>query len=404
MEDGSSASASVRGAEADCPGSEMPFVVYILGLTIFALTTSEFMVAGMLPSLASALAVSVGEIGNLISLYALGMAIGGPVLTVLLLVRGLPNKQALLWLLAIYVAAGIVAACASGYGAMAAARIVMGVVSAAAFGVSLTICAELVAPEARGKAASFVLGGLMLAPVLGVPATAIIEQSLGWRASFWSVAMFSAVCAVSVVALVGESKGGAVISLKRELAALCNPGLWAAYATSGLIIGATFAAFSYLVPIFTQVSGFAPSAIPMLLAMYGAANVVGNLIVGRFADRYTLAVLAIGLAALGVFLAIFALYAESGVASVGALLGIGFTGVALNPAMVARVMKTADPGPLVNTMHTSVITAGLAAGTWAAGVGIDAGWGLRAPLWIGAVLALLGLMSLALAGLSRREP
>lgn len=382
----------------------MPFVVYILGLTIFALTTSEFMVAGMLPSLASALAVSVGEVGNLISLYALGMAIGGPVLTALLLVRGLPNKRALLWLLATYVAAGIVAACASGYGAIAAARVVMGVVSAAAFGVSLTICAELVAPEARGRAASFVLGGLMLAPVLGVPATAIIEQSMGWRASFWSVAIFSTICAFSVGALVGETKSGAVVSLKKECAALRNSDLWAAYATSGLIIGATFAAFSYLVPIFTQVSGFAPSAIPILLAMYGAANVVGNLIVGRFADRYTLAVLAIGLAALGVFLAIFALYAESGVASVGALVGIGFTGVALNPAMVARVMKTADPGPLVNTMHTSIITAGLAVGTWAAGAGIDAGWGLRAPLWVGAILALLGLMSLTLAGLSRRAP
>ena len=156
-----------------------PFIVYLLGLTIFSLTTAEFMVSGMMPSLADALNVSVGKIGYLISLYAFGMAIGGPLLTVLLLALGISHKSSLLWLLALYITGGTLAAVATDYTVMAVGRVVMGVASAACFGVALTICAEMVAPEVRGRAASIVLGGLMLAPVFGVPATIMIEQAFG---------------------------------------------------------------------------------------------------------------------------------------------------------------------------------------------------------------------------------
>jgi len=373
----------------------IPFVVYLLGLTIFALTTAEFMVAGMMPSLAAALNVSVGEIGYLIALYALGMAIGGPVLTALLLARRMPDKPALLCLLLLYVLGAVQAASASTYGVMAVGRVVMGVASAACFGVSLTICAGLVAPEARGRAVSLVLAGLMLAPVFGVPATALIEQHYGWRTSFWAVAALSMLCTAVVAWRVPAPKDQGRVGLGAEFRSLRNGGLWAAFATSALIIGATFAAFSYFSPIFTEVTGFPASAILWLLVVYGLANVVGNLIVGRLADRHTMAVLAGGLAILALAQGVFASFAHSAVVSVIAFLGIGLTGVALNPAMVARVMRTASPGPLVNTMHTSLITAGLAFGSWAGGATIDAGYGLRSPLWVGLALAVAGLLSLA---------
>ncbi len=373
----------------------IPFVVHLLGLTIFSLTTAEFMVAGMMPSLAAALNVSTGEIGYLISYYALGMAIGGPVLTMLLLALRIPDKPALFWLLMLYVAGAVLSAAATTYGVMAAGRVVMGVASAACFGVSLTICAGLVAPEARGRAASFVLGGLMLAPVFGVPATAWVEQHYGWRVSFWAVAVLSMLCTAVVAWRVPASKDHGRISLAAELRFLVNGGLWAAYATSALIIGATFAAFSYFLPIFTEVTGFAAAAIPWLLVVYGLANVVGNLIVGRLADRHTMTVLAGGLGILALALGVFALFAHNAVVSVMAFLGIGLTGVALNPAMVARVMQSASPVSLVNTMHASLITAGLAVGSWAGGATIDAGYGWRSPLWVGVALALAGLLSLA---------
>lgn len=372
----------------------MPFVIYLLGLTIFSLTTAEFMVAGMMPALATAFDVSVGQIGYLITYYALGMAVGGPLLTALLLVLRVSNKQALLWLLVIYVASGVLAAMATDYGVMAMARVIMGVSSSACFGVALTVCASLVAPSQIGRAASFVLGGLMLAPVFGVPATALIEQSFGWRSSFWAVVVLAILCAVLITLLVPASKERSPVSLKTELNSLWSGKLWAAYATSGLIIGATFAAFSFFSPIFIEVTHFSISAIPWLLVVYGVANVMGNLVVGRFADRHTIRTLAIGLAILCLALTAFAVYAQNSVMSVAALILVGLTGVALNPAMVARVMRAASPGPLVNTMHSSVITAGLAVGAWGGGYAIDAGFGLRSPLWIGTGLALLGLLTL----------
>jgi predicted MFS family arabinose efflux permease len=373
----------------------VPLVVHLLGLTIFTLTTAEFMVAGMMPALAAAFGVGVGAIGFLISLYALGMALGGPVLTALLLARRTPPRQALLRLLGFYVVGAVAATLAPGYAAMAVARFAMGVASAACFGVALNLCAGLVAPEARGRAASIVLGGLMFAPVLGLPVTSLVEQHFGWRASFGAVAVLSMVCTAIVARFVPATGSGETPSLAAEVRALSNGPLWAAYATSGLVIGATFAAFSYSAPILIGVTGLPASAMPGLLAAYGAANVVGNVMVGRLADRHTLAVLAGGLGLLTLALVAFASFAQHPVVGIGAFLVIGLTGVALNPALVARVMRLAPPGALVNTLHASVITAGLAFGTWAGGAGIDHGHGLRAPLWVGAALALLGLASLA---------
>lgn len=374
----------------------MPPVVYLLGLTVFAMTTAEFMVAGMMPALAHAMHVGIGDIGNLISLYALGMTIGGPVLTALLLALRTLHKRALVWLLTINVAGGVLAAMSTRYEVMALARIIMGVASSATFGVALTLCADLVAPSVRGRAASFVLGGLMFSPVVGVPLTAFIEQHYGWRASFWLVAVLAALCTVAVAlwAPKREAHDKDVISLSAEFRSLLNRPLWAAFATSGLIIGATFAAFSYFSPIFLNVAGISAASIPNLLAMYGIANIVGNAVVGRFADRHTLTVLVVGLSVLALALISFALWAQLTPVGIAAFAAIGLTGVSLNPAMVARVMRTAAPGPLVNTMHTSVITAGLAFGTWAGGAAIDAGYSMRAPLWIGAAMAAAGLASL----------
>lgn len=372
----------------------MPLVVYVLGLTIFSLTTSEFMVAGMMPSLSTAFGVSVAEVGYLISIYAGGMVLGGPVLTAVLLKLGIPNKRALLALLALYAVGGIVAATADGYGVMVVARIITGVAGSACFGVSLSICADLVRPDARARAASIVLAGLMLATVLGVPAATLIDQHFGWRASFWLVVALAVLCALVIVVLVPASKETVRASLAQELTAFRNGRLWAAYATSGLIIGAVFAAFSYVSPIFTEVTGFSPAAVPLLLGVYGAANVVGNMVVGRFADRYAIPILVAGLISLAVLLVIFALFADHRVVSVAAFVAIGLVGVPMNPAMISRVMKAAHPGPLVNTVHTSVINVGLAAGAWFGGAGIMAGYGLRSPLWIGVALALFGLVTL----------
>lgn len=372
----------------------MPLVVYILGLTIFSLTTSEFMVAGMMPSLALALDEPVTRIGYLISLYAMGMVIGGPLSTIILLKLRVPNKQGLLWLLGFYVLTQAIAASATSYDILAIARVVTGVAAATCFGLSLAICAEIVSPHARGRAAAVVIGGLMLASVVGVPVATLIDQHLGWRASFWLVVLLALLCLALIAMLVPRAKPSVVVSLGNELGAFRNRQLWAAYASSGLIIGAIFAAFSYFASILTEITGFPASAIPWLLGVYGVANVVGNAVVGRYADRYTTLIMVWGMLILSISLALFAVFAHDKTISVVLLVVTGLVGMSMNPAIIARVMKTAHPGPLVNTVHTSVINIGLGAGSWLGGLGIAAGYGLRSPLWVGVALAVLGLISL----------
>ncbi|PIF13039.1 MFS transporter [Janthinobacterium sp. 13] len=372
----------------------MPLVVYILGLTIFSLTTSEFMVAGMMPSLALAMDEPVTRIGYLISLYAMGMVIGGPLSTIVLLKLRVPNKKGLLWLLCLYVLAQSVAASATSYDILAIARVVTGVAAATCFGLSLAICADIVAPNARGRAAAVVIGGLMLASVVGVPVATLIDQHLGWRASFWLVVVLALLCLALITVLVPRAKPSEVVSLGNELGEFRNRHLWAAYASSGLIIGAIFAAFSYFAAILTEITGFPASAIPWLLGVYGVANVVGNAVVGRYADRHTTVIMVWGMVILGISLALFAVFAHDKSISVALLVVTGLVGMSMNPAIIARVMKTAHPGPLVNTVHTSVINIGLGAGSWLGGLGIAAGYGLRSPLWVGVALAVLGLLSL----------
>lgn len=375
--------------------SKLPPTVYLLGLTIFSLVTAEFMVAGMMPSLADAFSVSLAQVGNLIAFYALGMALGGPPVTVFLLSRQVSNKGALVTLLACYVAAGALAAAAPSYLVLAFARVIMGISSAVCIGLCMTVCANLVAPEHRGKAVSVVLAGLMLSPVIGVPMTTWVEQHVGWRASAWLVVVLALICTALAASRLPSSAKGSEPTLSQQWAELKNASLWGAYLTSGLIIGATFAAFSYCTPILINEVGVAPRFVAPLLALYGVANLLGNMVVGHLADRHTLSAAGWGLALMVLALSGFAMAGDHLWLNLVCFVTLGLTGVALNPAMVARVMKAAEPAALVNILHTSVITAGLALGSWAGGAAIDAGFGLRAPLWVGALMAGLGLLSLA---------
>ncbi|CDG98342.1 putative Transmembrane efflux protein of the MFS type [Xenorhabdus bovienii str. puntauvense] len=374
---------------------DIPVAIYLLGLTIFTLTTSEFMVVGMMPSLTGVFGVTVADIGYLISLYAVGMVVGGPILTALFVALQVPNKQALLWLLALYSVGGIIAATAGSYQVMAIARVVTGVAGSACIGISLAICGEVVRTELRGRASSIVLSGMMLATVLGVPAATVIDQNLGWRSSFWLVVVLTITCSLIVLTLIPASRNTSNTRLSDQLASFRNGKLWAAYATSALIIGAAYAAFSYISAILTEVTGFIPAIVPILLGLYGAANVIGNTITGRFSDRYTFTVLTVGLSVLAVALLIFALFPESRSISVIAFMIIGIVGVPMSPAMITRVMRVANAGPLVNSVHVSVINSGLAFIAWAGGLTINAGYGLISPLWIGFILAIIALFSLA---------
>ena len=372
--------------------AKLPFAVYVLGFGIFAMVTSEFQVSGMITVMAADLEVTISQVGYLVSVYAFAMAFGGPVLAIALL--RMPPKRSLMILFVIFIGGESIGAVGPSYPALAAARLMTGAASGAFFGAALAICAHLVAAQQRGWATSMVLAGIMVGTVLGLPLANLIGAHFGWRVSFWVTAGLATVAALVSMKSIPFIPPPATINLRSEITALKNPGLLAAFSTSLLIIGATFAAFTYFIPILKNVSGFSDTIVAALLFIYGAATVTGNTVVGKLADRYTILTLTAGLAMLTTFLTLFAVFADNKAVSVLSLVGIGLVGVTMNPAMVARVMRAANDRPLVNTIHTSVITLGIVIGAFSGGLCISLGYGPRSPLWVGVSMALLGLVTL----------
>ncbi|QFU90215.1 MFS transporter [Amycolatopsis sp. YIM 10] len=370
----------------------MPFAVYVLGVGVFCLNTTEIMVAGLIPGISGELGVSIAAVGFLVSVYAFGMVVGGPLLTVGLM--RVPPKRALVWLLLVFVAGQTLGALAYQYWLLVVARVLTALAASAFFGVSAAVCARLVGPERRGRAMAVVLGGITVAQVVGLPAATFIEQHFGWRASFWVVDVLAVVCIAAVVLKVPAFAGSRDLDLRAEIRAFRNLRLWGAYTTNALVIGAVVAGFSYLSPIYTDATGFNPGTVPVLFAVYGVATVVGNVVVGRFADDYLRPLLLGGLVALTVVLAGFALVVSYQLPTIVATVLLGLIGLPLNPAMAARVMSVSNEGPLVNTVNGSAINVGVVIGPWLGGLGISAGVGLSAPLWIGAGMAFLGILSL----------
>ncbi|WP_329113979.1 MFS transporter [Streptomyces sp. NBC_01353] len=371
----------------------MPRAVYVLAIGVFAMVTSEFVVAGLMPQMAAGLDVTIPQIGYLITTFAVAMAVGGPFLTFAVL--KLRPKPALLVLFGVFLTGNLLAATATSYGAMVVARVITGVACQAFFGVAISVCSALTREEVRGRAIAVAMNGLMLGMLLGLPMATYIGGHLGWRAAFWVITALTVLAAAAVVVGVPrlESPGVAGASFREEVRVFRRPRLWLVLATSTLAIGATFSAFSYFNPILTEVTGFEEGTVPVLLIAYGAATVIGNMVVGRLAHRRAVGVQVAGLALNVLFLTGFALLADVGAAVVVLMAGIGLVGVTMNPAMVTRVQRAGNAGPLVNTVHSSFITLGIIIGSSLGGILVDA-YGLRSPLWLGAVLAVLGLLSL----------
>ncbi|MEU7141344.1 MFS transporter [Nocardia sp. NPDC046473] len=370
----------------------MPFAVYVLGLGVFCLNTTEIMVAGLIPGMSSDLGVSIAAIGYLVSIFAFGMVVGGPVLIVGL--SEVPQKKSLIWLLVVFVVGQTIGALAQDYWVLVVARVVTALAASAFFGVAAAVCVRLVGAERRGRAMSVLYGGMMVAQVVGLPVATFLEQHFGWRASFWLVDALAVLCIAAVVLLVPSGGNTQTMDFRSEIPAFRNLRLWGAYATNALVIGSVVAGFTYLSPIFTDATHFAPATVPLLFAVYGIATVVGNAVVGRFADRYTRSILFGGLIALMLVLTAFALCVEYKAPTIVATVLLGLVGLPLNPAMAARVMSVSNEGALVNTVNGSAINIGVVIGPWLGGVGISAGLGLTAPLWIGAAMALCGLLTL----------
>ncbi|MFC0674979.1 MFS transporter [Brachybacterium hainanense] len=373
----------------------IPPAVLILAAGVFAMVTSEFTVAGLMPQLAAGLGTGIEQIGYLVTVFAAAMAIGGPLLALAL--RRVPPRAALMVVFAIFLGGNVLAALATGYPMMVLARVIGGAASQAFFGIAVSLAVQLVDERTRGRAVAVVMNGLMLGTLLGLPLATFVGGQLGWRAAFWAISAITAAAAALTLALVrlpaAPADAAPAPALGSELAVLRRPQLLLALASSTLIIGATFSVFSFLTPILTDVTGLPASAVPVLLLAYGAATLLGNIVVGRLADRHTVSTLLLGTGLNALFLTGFAVFADAPPLALAAMLGIGLVGVTMNPAMAVRVQRAGSTAPMVNTIHGSFITLGVMIGS-AAGAALIPLHGLRAPIVLGIGLAVLALVTI----------
>jgi MFS transporter, DHA1 family, inner membrane transport protein len=380
----------------------MPIAVYVLGLTVFCIGTTEFMISGLLPALAADLSVSIPTVGLLISGYALGVVIGGPALTLATL--RINRKTSLLGLLVLFVVGQTVCALAPGYGVLLAGRVVAALAQGALFGIGSVVAVDLAGPARRGRALAIMFAGLTVANVFGVPAGTFLSQHAGWRVSFWVVDALAVVALAGVAFLVPRRPTGPHVGIGAEFAAFRNPRVWVALSTSMLTQAAVFCCFSYLSPLFTEVTGFSSSVVPLLFALFGVGCLAGSVIGGRFADRYLLPNLYVGILAMAAVLALLTVTSHDKAATVATVAAFGVAAFSINPALQAQVMREAGDAPtLATTTNTSAFNVGNTVGPYVGGSVLNAGLGFTAPAWSAALLALAGLAAAVTSGVLRRR-
>ncbi|MFI6296025.1 Cmx/CmrA family chloramphenicol efflux MFS transporter [Nonomuraea sp. NPDC050790] len=376
----------------------MPLAVYVLGLAIFAMGTSEFMLAGLLPAMAADLGVTVPDAGLLISAFAIGMVIGAPLLAALTL--RWPRRRTLLAFLAIFIATHVVGALAPDYGLLFGTRVVGAFVYAGFFGVAAVTVTDMVPTGARARALAVVVGGITLSTVLGVPAGTLISQYADWRAAFWTVAVLTALAFAGVLSLVPAGRTGATAapSLRRELRAMANLRLWITYGAVSLSFSSMMASFGYLGALLTRTTGLSEGWVSPILALFGLGSLIGITVGGRTADARPFATFYLGMAGVVVTSAGVALLATSPVALVVTVFLMGVAGMATNPAVNVRVYALAgSAATLAGSTNVSAFNIGNTLAPWLAGLAISAGFGYPSVGWVGAAMAA-GALALGALG------
>lgn len=384
----------------------MPIALLALTAGAFGIGTTEFVIMGLLMQVSTDLHVSITAAGLLISGYALGVAVGAPVLTIA--TRKLPRKTVLLALMAIFTLGNLACALAPNYEMLMAARVVTSLAHGTFFGVGSVVATGLVPPERRASAIAIMFTGLTAATLLGVPAGAWLGLHFGWRSTFWAVTAIGvlafAVLSVFVPRVKEEAKA---VPLREELGVLARPQVLLGLAMTVLGFAGVFVVYTYIQPLLTQVTGLSESAVSPILLVFGGGLAVGNLLGGKLADRAPMAAVFGTLVALAVVLGAMQFTIGTPFTAVVFVGLLGVASFATVAPMQLRVLEKASGAGqnLASSLNIAAFNLGNALGAWVGGVVIDHGPGLRALGWVAALLTLVGLaIALWSRALDRREP
>ena len=369
----------------------MPIALLALAMSAFAIGTTEFVIMGLLPEVAGDLNVSIPSAGWLISGYALGVAIGAPIMA--LLTAKLPRKRTLVLLMSIFIVGNILCAIAYSYNLLMLARIVTALCHGAFFGIGSVVAASLVAPGKQASAVALMFTGLTLANVLGVPLGTWFGQLFGWRATFWGVAIIGVLAFISLIMSLPTNKDEKPVELSREFGALGNGKLWLSLAMTVFFAAAMFALFSYIAPMLLQVTGISNRGVSWTLFLIGAGLTVGNILGGKLADWKVSVALILSFALIALFSLLFSWTSHSFMLAEVTLFLWAMATFAIVPGLQINVVRHGKDAPnLVSTMNIAAFNVGNALGAWVGGAVIEKGYGLTAVPVSAAGLAVIGLV------------
>lgn len=358
----------------------------VLFLGTFVLGTAETIVVGMLNLIARDLEVSAATAGRLVTAYALGLSIGGPLLAAAT-IRG--GRRTVLWLsLAIWLAANVLAVVGTSFDAFLLARLLMGSLHGLFVGVAFTIGTRIVPPERVGRAISTIVGGFAVSTALGVPGGTLIGEAMGWRAAFAAIVVFGVAVVIATLLVIPPVPHLQAGSIGAQLRYALAPRVLATLGLAIMLFAGQYAALTYITPFLEEVTGISGGLTSAFLLAYGGATAVGAFGGGRFANEHASRALVVATVLLVASLAVLALVGPVPLLVAGVLVLWGVVGIGLVPSLQYRVVTLAGPGGhLAVTLPASAINAGIASGA------LIGGWtmtnhGAAAPILLGAAICL----------------
>ncbi|MEJ3720651.1 MFS transporter [Paenibacillus polymyxa] len=366
-----------------------------LAVSAFAIGTTEFISVGLLPLIAEDLHISVTMSALTVTLYALGVTIGAPVLTSL--TSSVPRKTLLLWIMIVFIAGNSLAAVSSGITLLLIARVISAFSHGVFMSIGSTIAADLVPDDRRASAISIMFSGLTVATVTGVPLGTYVGQQWGWRAAFMAIVVVGVVALIAnLILLPSTLRKGNKTPFSEQVKLVTNGRLLLAFIITALGYGGTFVVFTYLSPLLHDITGFGQNTVTFILLLYGIAIAIGNVIGGKAANRRPLSALfyMFLIQAVILFLLWFTVpFQTAGLITIffmGLLAFMNVPGLQVYVVMLAErfAPKAVDVASAVNI---AAFNAGIAIGAYVGGLVTDS-LGLMHTTWVGGVMVFVAVL------------
>ncbi|YAL84220.1 MFS transporter [Dermacoccaceae bacterium W4C1] len=376
--------------------------VLTLALGAFAIGLTEFSPAGLLPAIADDFNISAGTSGWVVGGYALSVAIGAVVMS--LLASGRDRAWALRILVAIFVLGNLISTLAGSFGLLVTGRVIAALCHGAYMGISAAMAADLMPPQRRGKAVATVFSGITLAIVLGLPVGNFLGEVVGWRLTFAVMTGLGVLVLAALFVFVPTGERPASGGLGSETQWLRSSQVWLTLVVSVLGFGGVFGAFSYLGFTLEEVTGLSPTRVTVFLFLFGAGTFIGNLVGGsdraaRLGDRYLIGATAV----VALVMVAFGVLASAPIAAGIGVLAMGAVGFSVTPGTQARVLAFSDGAGFASSANIAALNLGNWIGATASGLALDAGFGGAAPLFVGAALAAAAAAVMTLAARHRSD-